>query len=535
LAHETTPKLYRNDGDNAFADVTAAMGLATLAANSTAACWGDYDNDGWLDLYVVRSDRGYSEPPDYLNISGDSHRLFRSQVRSGGGFADVSTAAGIAGYAATGSVSASWGDLENDGDLDLVVVNLQEQPTGPPGGIGNHLFVNQGNGTFTEEFLDRFPGQIFYATAAQWADMDNDGDLDLVASCATPGSAIYCNDGTGHFATADKVEFSPDPATAYGTGYNGVQIFDQDLDGWQDVLLVSRKTDKPSRFFSGVPTATGVAFVDNTANVNLSSTSKAMGSIAADFTNDGDLDLFVGRPIASGQYFYKTDSLAGANSLGRNYVKLRLASPFNANNRQGIGAQVTVTAGDLTQLQAVDGGSGRGGQKDRDLVFGLGSYAGPVTASVKWPGGYVQSGISLVVSNGSATEAVNTISDVTPPLISNVAIATLIVPGTSNFDWVFSWDTNVGCDPSLDVLTIDQSGISNPCWPGWTVVTPSTSGVEQTYAAKAGGGYTHKFTMYGRECNLNCSFRYTVSSGTGPNQVTSATKTKKVTFCASGS
>jgi hypothetical protein len=155
-----------------------------------------------------------------------------------------------------------------------------------------------------------------------------------------------------------------------------------------------------------------------------------------------------------------------------------------------------------------------------------------VTASVIWPRGYHQNDVSLVVS-GAAGDTINTITDETMA-ISNLNVATIIVPGTTSYDWVFSWDTNVACNPSQDLLTFDQVGIANPCWPGWTVLTPSTPGVTYIYEAKPGGGYLHKFIIYGQECNLSCSFRYTASSAMGTNQATSATKTKRVTFCPSG-
>lgn len=524
LAHESTPRLYGNQ-NGTFFDVTGT--LSSLPAPSTAACWGDYDRDGWLDLYVVRSSKGYTEPPDYLNIAGVGHRLFRNLGATGGGFADVTAAAEIGGLAGNGSVSASWGDIENDGDLDLIVTNLQEPPTGP-GGIGNQLFVNQGNGTFIEEFLDRFPAEFYYCTAAQWADINNDGFLDLAVSCAQTGSAIYFNDGSGHFPAEDRVWFDTS-----GSGFSGVQVFDHDLDGWNDVLWISRSASDPSQFFSGVPTATGVGFVNNTAYVGLSASSNAMGAVAADYTRDGDLDLFVGRPSSSGQYFYKTDSISGANALGRNYVKVRLDSPLKANNRQGMGATVSVTAGGLVQTRVVDGGSGRGGQQDRDLIFGLGDYSGTVTATVKWPRGHVQSGIPLFVSGPAAADSINTVVDETM-VISNLNATSYVVPGTTLFDWVFSWETNVACDSNLDVLTIDQAGIQNPCWPGWTTLTPSTPGIVYTYEPKPGGGYLHKFTIYGQDCNLGCSFRYSAFSAMGANHATSATKTKLVKFCPSG-
>lgn len=534
LAHDATPKLYRNH-NGIFFDVTAAMGLAGLAAGSTAACWGDYDRDGWLDLYLVRSsgNPALPEPPDYLNIVGAQHRLFRNRVGDNGGFVDVTAAAGLSGVATTGSAAGSWGDLDGDGDLDLLVLNLQERPTSvPPGGIGNHLFVNQGNGTFTEEFLARFPAEIDYAAAAQWVDLNYDKSLDLAVACATGGSAVYFGDGSGHYQAADRV-WIPDSAAPSGDGYSGVQVFDHDLDGWLDLLWISAQTGEPSRLFSCVPMGDGLALVDNTANAGLAGLQRGMGATAADFTHDGDFDLFVGTPGTADCRFFKTDARSGANALDRSYVKLRLDSPLLANNRQGIGARVMVTAGDLVQIQHVDGGSGRGGQRDRDLIFGLGDHDGPVTATVLWPRGHEQFDVPLFVSDSIVGETMNVITDETM-VISNLNVATVVIPGTMSFDWVFSWDTNAACDPGLDALTIDQAGIANPCLPGWTVLTPATPGVEHEYAAKPGGGFVHRFIIRNVECNLNCSVRYSAFSAHGANQATSAQKTKRVTFCPSG-
>lgn len=524
IAHASTPKLYRNDS-GAYVDVTSTLGLASLANLSTAACWADYDRDGWLDLYVVRTG-GYSEPPSHPNVFGEQHRLFRNTVGEGGGFVDVTASAGLNGVAAVGSMSASWADVDNDGNLDLFVANFQEPPTG--GGISSLLFINQGDGTFVEEFSAHFPDEIYYATAHQWADVDNDTDLDLVVSTHEYKPEIHLNDGFGGFLADPVIRLDA------AEGHNGVQVFDHDLDGWQDVLLVSKDTAQPSRFFSGINASSGHVFVENTSSVNLSDLGSAMGSVATDFTGDGDADLFLGKPISAGDYFYKTDSQAGSNSLGRNYVKVRLDSPYTGgNNRLGIGSTVTVTAGALTQIQIVDGGSGRGGQKDRDLVFGLGDYTGSVTATVKWSTGYTQIGVPLVISDGSANETLNTITDASTPTISNVTVASIIDPVTGTLDWTFTWETDIACDPALDVVTLDQGGISNPCWPGWTVITPNPTGSNHVYQPKSGGGYTHKLIVNDQDCILNCSFRYSVASGIGPNQSSSSPKLKRVKFCPS--
>jgi hypothetical protein len=529
VAHAQSPKLYRNDAGN-FVDVTNAMGLSTLAAGSVTGCWGDYDNDGWLDLFVTRCEVPGAEPPDKDNITFAQHRLFRNTCGSGCGFVDVTAAAGFVVQYLPVAASASWGDLENDGDLDLVIVDLSDL------GYGNSaVFVNQGNGTFSEERASRLSNGIMggydidYGTGVVWADMNNDGDLDIVVSCASPGSGILFNDGTGVFPADATVRFPSGAA-----GYGGLQVFDHNLDGWQDVFMLSRTANEPSRLFLANPTQDGVIYLENTHNAALAHTSSGMGSLAADYTSDGDMDLFVGRPVASGEFFYKTDSQVDANSLGQRYVKLRLVSPNADNaNRQGIGAAVTVTAGGLVQTAQVDGGSGRGGQRDRTLTFGLGDYTGPITATIRWPGGTVQSDVDLIASGAGAGETVNIVSDAAPT-VSNVNVATLVVPGTTFFDWVFTWDTDAACKAANDVLTFDQLEIANPCWPGWTTVTPATTGITYTYAAKSGGGYTHTIRIDHEDCNLNCSFRYTVSSDGGLQSATSPTKTKVVKFCPSG-
>lgn len=524
LAHDTTPKLYRNDSGN-FVDVTSAMGLATSAGGSASACWGDYDNDGWLDLFVTRCATPAVEPPDKDDIGYAPHRLFRNTCGSGGGFVDVTAAAGmIVTYMPIGT-AAAWGDLENDGDLDLLSLDL-----GMPGIGRSALFVNQGNGTFNEEILSRFgggtvgSGDIYYGTGIVWSDMNNDGYLDVVMSWACPGSCVAFNDGSGVFSQRSTIPSSSD-------GYGGVQVLDHNLDGWQDVFMLSRSEGKPSRLFLAKPTFDGVEYVENTHNAGLAHSSKGMGSLAADYTADGDMELFVGRPVASGQFFYKTDSQAGSNSLGKRYVKVRLESPTsNGVNRQGIGAAVTITAGSLVQTQLVDGGSGRGGQRDRILTFGLDDYSGPVTATVRWPGGTQQSEVDLIASGAGASETVNVISDV-QPVVSNVSVASYVVPGISFFDWEFSWDTDVACKTANDVVNFDQVGIENPCWPGWTAVYATSSGIIYSYTAKTGGGYTHKIRINHEACNLFCSFRYTVTSDAGLMEATSAPKSKMVKFC----
>jgi len=435
----------------------------------------------------------------------------------------VTISSGLGGVANLGSLSTSWVDFDQDGDQDLFVSNNQPIPNAQ-GGLGGLLFVNQDDGTFLEEFDSRIGVQLPLVTSQQWADIDNDNDFDLLISGDFYEPIIFFNDGVNGFLSQTPLHIGSNE------GHNSLDIFDHDLDGRSDVILLSNDDQRPSRFFSNLAVLGGFAFVENTSNVGLTDLGRVLGSVATDFTNDGDPDLFLGKPLSGGKFFFKTETTGGSDPLGRNYVKVLVSSPYFANNRSGIGAVVSVTAGTLTQTQMVDGGSGRGGQNDRELTFGLGDYSSTVTATVRWPGGNLQSNVPLVISD-QTSEAINIIVDDTAPIVSNVSASYVFNPATGKLDWTFSWETDVSCDPTLDKLTFDQGGIPNPCWPGWTTVTPATAFVDHSYKAKPGGGYTHEFQLHNIDCIAKCSFRYYVTSGAGSALNSCSPITKGVKVC----
>ncbi len=195
---DATDALYRNQGDGTFVDVTAAAGLATLG-NGHGMAWGDYDNDGLLDLYVARVG----------SLSGPSAaRLYHND--GDGTFTDATKAAGVASAANT--YSAVWGDYDNDGFLDLFVPNAGNDTQGARN--ANFLYHNNGNGTFTDmaatEGVQLQDNRSAHKGAA-WGDYDNDGFLDLIlkdgvgsenanGETALGLHRLFKNDGNGnHF------------------------------------------------------------------------------------------------------------------------------------------------------------------------------------------------------------------------------------------------------------------------------------------------------------------------------------------------
>ena len=153
-----TNRLLRNDGSGAFSDVTSGALLAQT--HSRGVAWGDYDNDGDLDLYVA------AVPVDGQN---GENMLLRNDGNDS--FSDVTT--GLLGYAGATN-SCSWVDYDNDGDLDLFLVNLFEP---------NLLLQNDGVGNFVDVASGPLLGGADETRSAAWADYDQDGDLDAFLAC----------------------------------------------------------------------------------------------------------------------------------------------------------------------------------------------------------------------------------------------------------------------------------------------------------------------------------------------------------------
>ena len=151
-----------------FTDVTSIAGVGGTEDHSNGAAWGDYDNDGDLDLYVATEPR---------------HTLYRND--GDGTFADVTVIAGVGDPTATGG-GAAWGDYDNDGDLDLYVGYNNGGDDTP---VPNILYRNNGDGTFTDVTATAGVGDEYDALGVAWGDYDNDGNLDLYVANEWGGSA----------------------------------------------------------------------------------------------------------------------------------------------------------------------------------------------------------------------------------------------------------------------------------------------------------------------------------------------------------
>lgn len=236
-------QLLRNDRDGSFTDVTAKAGVADEAW-SISAIFVDFDRDGWLDLYVTnyvdfnlanhRVCPAPSGSPDYcgpLAFASVSDRLYRNL--GDGTFEDVSASSGLRTVSAAGMGVVS-GDFDGDGWPDFYVTNDQTE---------NHLWLNQGDGTFRNGAL--LSATAFNESGAPEASMgiaagdyDNDGDEDLfLTHIRRETNTLYRNDGSGLFVDATRSSGLGPPSWSY-TSF-GTAWLDFDNDGWLDLLTVS--------------------------------------------------------------------------------------------------------------------------------------------------------------------------------------------------------------------------------------------------------------------------------------------------------
>src|SRR5437588_2394625 len=290
-------KLYRNNHDGTFTDVTVKAGLAHCGWGFGVAV-GDYDNDGWEDLYIT-----------YLEGAVLYHN------NHNGTFTDVTPKAGVGNPGRWGT-SAAFGDYDNDGNLDLYIANyvdldldhLPEFGSGPfcqyrgipvscgPRGLKgarDRLYHNNGDGTFTDvtEKLNIDPGG-YYGLGVLWLDYDKDGCLDLYVADDSSPSMLYHNDCKGGFTEVGVeagVAYSADGREQAGMG---VDSADYDNDGWPDIAKANFSDDTNNLFHND---HTG-EFTDLAGPANFGPISipfLGFGLKFLDADNDGWPDIFV--------------------------------------------------------------------------------------------------------------------------------------------------------------------------------------------------------------------------------------------------
>ncbi len=396
--------LWHNNGNGTFTDVTQRAGVERKDKVGAGANFLDFDGDGNLDLFVaayvkfsyerhrslpMRGRSLYPGPHDHPTESSD---LFHN--RGDGTFANVSDRSGIGRHQGTGMGTVVL-DYDRDGHSDIYVANDE---------IANFLFCNDGAGKFEESAIPT--GAAFNAgglpqgsMGADCGDFDHDGWLDLlVTSFQTEGGALYQNSGGVAFlevAQPMRLAHSLMPQVSWGCA-----IVDLDNDGDRDLFIACGHTDPnanvrdsgsmykaPCIVMENLLVHTGkLQFVDITdlGGDGLKVLESHRGAAFDDLDNDGDIDVVIlnsrTRPTILRNMLFERGS--------KNHwlaIQLRGAK----TSRDGVGAQVAVTAGKLRQIDEVHSGRGYQSHFGSRLHFGLGGHDRVDRIEVRWIGGGV--------------------------------------------------------------------------------------------------------------------------------------------------
>jgi len=290
-------RLFENQGDRVFIDVGSIRGVDNENALGRGASWGDYDNDGDMDLAISNlppTDKSKHIPttlyknllketgePNFENVTIEA-QLFRKDNendRKIGGIGN--TGAGIA-----------WADYDNDGDLDLYWKCADFD-------VENALFRNNGDGTFTDVTDETGTGVLEFVLegnsqgAPSWTDVDHDGYIDLLVTNEGDRKILFLNDQKGSFKNI-TTSFRPPSGTAFLNpgNANGACIGDIDNDGDMDVFLPT--ADQANRLYISLLNDTGqLSYKDITLSSGVSHKAGARGCAMGDFDNDGLIDIYV--------------------------------------------------------------------------------------------------------------------------------------------------------------------------------------------------------------------------------------------------
>lgn len=341
--------LFHNEGNGNFTQITNGS-IVNDGGESRGCAWADYDRDGWLDLFVC-------------NQNNQKNCLYHNNQN--GTFTKVTSGSIVNDEHFTRG--CSWGDYNNDRWSDLFAVNYSGQ--------NDDLYRNNGNGTFTKILTGPQVNDGSWGTTCSWGDYDNDGFLDLYVTNNNQSNRLYHNEGNGNFTLV-----SGGPGSESGYSYT-TSWGDYDNDGFLDLFIAKEFT-----YNALYKNILGQGFTKITNEIPTMEGGFSSGCAWSDLNGNGKLDLFVtnGR-LSSVNFLYINIGNTG------NYLVLKLHGCLTAtgrSNSNSIGARIKVQTGNQKFFREVCGGN-----SSQDMFwqhFGLGTITAVDSIVINWPSGNVQ-------------------------------------------------------------------------------------------------------------------------------------------------
>jgi hypothetical protein len=397
--------LFRNNHDGTFRNVTADAGLSSDAGWATGAAFGDYDGDGWTDLFVAHYvDLNLKDLPEFgsrstcqyhgiavqcgpRGLKGSPDSLYHNN--GNGTFSEVSRAAGVDDAQNFFGLTAVWSDFNRDGRLDLFVANDGER---------NYLYRNDGNGHFTDVALDagvavNLDGSEQANMGVALGDYEHKGLFSIaITHFSEEYAALYRNNGALNFTDvsyASGIARGTIPYVGWGDAF-----FDLDNDGWPDLIIanghvypqvdtrdIGTRYHEPKLLFLNQHDGT-FRDISKLAGPAIQIPQVSRGLAVGDLFNNGRLDIVIenleGEPMI----------LSTQGGPRNHWISIQLEG--SEGNLLALNARLRATAGNLVQEDEVRSGGSYLSQSDLRIHFGLGSHTRVDKLEIFWPSGKVE-------------------------------------------------------------------------------------------------------------------------------------------------
>ncbi len=363
-------RMFLNQGNMAFLDVSGTCGIGQTATRAYGACFGDYNADGYLDLFIANYN--YNATVDFPH-----NELYRNN--GDGTFTNVTFSSGVIGEVTVQNFQGHWVDFDGDGVLELHVVRDRHL-------FPNLHYVQSAPGVFANQAPQNGLNIAVDAMSSTVGDFDRDGDLDVFVTAGVEGNVLLRNNGGGFEVISNQQAYQAVRVNEVCWAGNWL---DMDNDGWLDLHIIEGTTNyteypailnqNPGKHSRMVRNVGQEGMVDHTPLMP-DGPSVSFASAVGDYNNDGFADL------VSHRVGTHAGVLAGVPN-GNHWIKVRPTGVVS--NRDAVGARLWCWTEGEVMLRMTFCGENYLGQNSRWQIFGLGEYAVVDSLVVAYPSGIV--------------------------------------------------------------------------------------------------------------------------------------------------